>query len=369
GSRLRYPDDLIYTRIRANGQAQDGMIVRDAVVIPAHSPEEMPPELDLERAARGVAETVSALVAAPAGETYIGPVLVESIASPQLFAQLLGNELAVPRRPVAEPGRQASFTTSRLEGRIGSRVLPEWISVVDDPTQSEWRGRTLFGHYTVDMEGVKPEPLVLVDSGVLRSYLLTRQPIRGHEGSNGRARLPGRYGAKRASFGNLFVNASETSPAEELRQQLIELCEQRGKEYGIIIRKLDFPSSAGAGEIRRMTGGRRRGVDPRVVSPPTMVYRLYPDGREELVRGMRFRGLSVRSLRDIIAASAEADQFDYLGNSAPLSMMDAGGFVSPNTVIAPAVLFDELELERIEEELPKLPVVPPPKLTLSESRG
>ncbi|MCP5115490.1 MAG: hypothetical protein GY953_32085 [bacterium] len=370
GTRLRYPDDLTYVRIRAQGQAPDGMMIRDAATAPAHSLESMPSELDLERLAEQVAENVSALVDASAGDTYVGPVLIEGIASAQLFAQVLGSELAIPRRPVTEPGRPSAFTASRLEGRIGSRILPDWISVVDDPTQTEWRGRPLFGHYQVDTEGVAPAPLLLVENGVLKNYLLTRQPIKGQEGSNGRARLPGRNGAKLASFGNLFVNASETVPTEELRKQLIELCGQRGKDYGIIIRRLDFPSSAGVSELRRMTGGRRRGGStPRLVSAPILVYRLYTDGTEELVRGLRFRGLNVRSLRDIIAASDESHQLDFMGNSAPLSMMGAGGFVTANTVVAPSVLFAELERERVEEGLPKLPVVPAPELTVGGPRG
>ena len=74
---------------------------------------------------------------------------------------------------------------------MGARVLPDSFSVVDDPTQKEWRGRPLFGAYEVDREGVMPKPLRLVEKGVLKGYLLTRQPVRGFEGSNGRARMPG----------------------------------------------------------------------------------------------------------------------------------------------------------------------------------
>ena len=80
---------------------------------------------------------------------------------------------------------------------MGARVLPDTFDVVDDPTQKEWRGRPLFGSYEVDREGVVPKPLRLIEKGVLKNYLLTRQPVRGYEGSNGRARLPGNFGAQR----------------------------------------------------------------------------------------------------------------------------------------------------------------------------
>ena len=364
GTLVRYPDHLSYLRIRAEGQAPDGMMVRDAAVVQALNAGSLPSGLELQRVAQSVAENVSALVGAAVGDSYVGPVLFEDQAAPQLFAQLLGGNLAVPRRPVAEPGRPAPFQPSELEGRIGLRILPEWMDVVDDPTQTHWRGRSLFGHYLLDMEGVVPEPLTLVERGVLKGFLLTRQPAKGHSGSNGRARLPGRFGAKAASFGNLFISASETVSVPALRRRLMEICEQRNKPYGIVIRKLDFPSSASLGELRRLSAGaRERGGGGRLISSPALVYRVYPDGREQLVRGLEFRGVSVRSLRDIVAASDESHLFDYMGNTAALSLMGAGGFVTANAVVAPSVLFEDLELERVEEGTPTLPVVPPPELS------
>ena len=94
------------------------------------------------------------------------------------------------------------------------------------------------------------------------------------------------------------------------------------------------------------------------VSLPILVYRLYPDGREQLVRGLRLR-LDARSLKDILAASSETTVFDFYDTGAPLGMA-AGAFSSEASVVAPSVLIDDVEIERIEEELPKLPVVPPP---------
>jgi len=365
GTAIRQPDPLAYLRIQAEGQAADGMLVRDTTVIQALSPDNLPAEQELENETRLVAQNLEALREAPVGDSYVGPVLVEGIASAQLFAQLLGRELQHRRRPVSEPGRSAPSSGSQLEGRLGSRVLPVWMDVVDDPTREQWNGKPLFGHYQIDMEGVRPQRLVLVEDGVLKAYLLTRQPVPGQTGSNGRARLPGEYGASTAGFGNLFINASETSPAAELRQKLLEMCKQRGKPYGIIIRKLDFPSSASAAEIRRMGGGGRRGRAAGLVSGPVLVYRIYPDGREELVRGMRLRNVDVRTLRDIVAASDESHRFDFMANTAPLSRMGAAGFVSANTVLAPSVLFEDIELEPAGEELPTLPVVPPPAVSLS----
>jgi TldD protein len=369
GTKVRVAEEMISFRARATAQAQDGMMLRDAVVFNSLEPEGLPPEAEMERAIRQVGENLSALVRAPAGEAYSGPVLFEGVAGPQVLAELLGENLAVPRKPVTLPGRPFPFAASELEGRLGVRVLPEWMDVVDDPTQKEWNGRRLFGFYTVDLEGVEPKPLVLVEKGVLRNFLLTRQPVRAFEASNGRARMPGSFGAKAAGFGNLFVRAAESVPAPELRKKLLDICAQRSKPYGMIVRKMDFPSSASFSEVRRLlTGMAQSGGSARPVSVPILAYRVYRDGREELVRGLRFRGLNARSLRDIVAASDETQVFDFLDNTAPFALMGGAGFVSETSIVAPSILVDDLEMEKAQEQLPNPPIVPPPPLASSLGR-
>ena len=139
-----------------------------------------------------MAQNVVALAHAPKGEDYSGPVLFEGAAGAQILAETLGRNLGVPRRPVGDGGRGGGGSQpGELEGRIGARVLPDSFDVTDDPTRKEWHGKPLFGYYEVDREGVIPKPLHLVEKGVLKGYLLTRQPVRGYEGSNGRARLAG----------------------------------------------------------------------------------------------------------------------------------------------------------------------------------
>jgi hypothetical protein len=363
GTEARVGEKMMYVQVKATAQAPDGMILRDATVFQTREFDQVPPEPEMARGVRGVAENLTALARAPQGEPYTGPVLFEAKAAAQLIAEVLGRNLSLRRRPVSQPGRPILFPESELEGRLGSRTLPEWMDVVDDPTQKEWRGRPLFGHYLVDLEGMAPKPLELVTKGVLTGFLLTRQPVRGFGGSNGRARLPGNFGAKAAGFGNLFVRAGETVALDELRNKMLDLCRQRNKPHGIIVRKMDFPSSASLQELRRLTARIARAAGGgRPVSLPILVYRLYADGKEELIRGLRFRDLTTRSLRDIIAASDEEHLFDFLNNAAPFALMGAGGFVAESSVIAPALLFDELQLERLEEELPKPPVVPPPTL-------
>ena len=194
----------------------------------------------------------------------------------------------------------------------------------DDPTLP------FFGHTDVDNQGVPSLPVSLVEKGVLKNFLRTRLPVRGFSESNGRALL----GDSPAPT-NLIVSTTEKTPLADIRKNLIDLLSQRSLPYGIIIRKLDFPS---------VNGGGGQGV-----AAPLYVYRLYPDGHEEMIRGVRLRNVNARSLKDILMAGDDTATFDYVeGGSADV------------TVVAPSVLVDDLELEKVTDTLPKLPIVPSP---------
>ena len=357
GTVVRAAENASSLRARAVAQAADGMVLHDAVTFLALDPAHLPGDAALNAALREMAQNLEALAKAPKGEDYSGPVLFEGAAGPQIFAELLGRSLALARKP---EGGRAGFDASQLEGRLGGRVLPESFDAVDDPTQREWRGRLLFGSYDVDREGVRPQPLTLVEKGVLKGFLLTRQPVRGFSASNGHARLPGPYGAATAGVGNLFISSSETMPAGGLKKKLIELVQARGLAYGVLVRKMDYPSTASIDELRRMFTTAEAAAHP--VSSPVLVYKVLPDGREELVRGLRFRGLNVRSLKDILAAGDDNTVFDYLDNGLPLALVGASSYTTESCVVAPSIIIDDLELHAVEEELPKLPVTPPPEM-------
>lgn len=358
GTEIKIPETITALRVRATAQASDGMTAHDAVAFQSLDSARMPGDAELTRGVTQLAKDLTALVHAPKGEDYSGPVLFEGVAGAQVFGEVLGKNLSLARRPITEGGRGGTFSASELEGRIGSRILPDSFDVVDDPTQKEWHGRPLFGAYDVDREGVAAKPLRLVKGGVLQTFLLTRQPMRGFEGSNGRARLPGQYGANFATFGNLFVSTSDTTPAAGMKKKLVDLIQARSKPYGIIVRRLDFPSTAGLEEARRIAMASQSSPNP--VSAPVLVYKVFPDGREELVRGMRFRSFGARSLRDIVAAGDDAAAFEYMDNAAPFSLVGGASFTAEVCVVAPSILIDDVELHPAEEEQPKPPVVPPP---------
>lgn len=362
GTAVRARDRLAFVRVRASLQAPDGMAIYDGDTIESLDPARMPDDAELLRAVRAVAQNLDSLARAPLGESYTGPVLFEGVAAAQVFAEVFGANLGVIRRPVSGPERQLPWQGSELEGRLGLRVLPEWMSLVDDPGRREFGGRPLLGFYLVDLDGVRPQRLTLVEKGVLRSLLATRQPVRGLDGPSGRSRLPGPFGLKIPRISNLFVQAEVTENEASLKQRLLQMAGQIGRQYALIIRKIDFPSQGSFEDLRQRAMQAGRSGGGRAISIPVLVYRLYPDGREELVRGLRFRALGTRHFRDILAAGDRLHQFDYLDNGAALALTGAGSYVVGCSVVAPSLLFEELELEPAAEDLPKPPLVPPPPL-------
>jgi TldD protein len=313
GTEVREPEAVSRLRISAVALAPDGMVVGDEATFLALDMFHLPAELETARAVETVAANTIALASAPRGEGYSGPVLFEGMAGAQVFAEALGPALA---------GEESQM-------RIGVRALPAFFDVVDDPTQIEWRGRYLFGSYGVDHEGVVPTPLRVIEKGVLKAYLTTRRPVPGGGPSNGRSRLPGGG----AAMSNLFVRASETASVEQLRKKLLALCAERGKPYGVIVRKTAF--------------GRQ--------SAPPLVYRIFADGREELVRGVSLRSLGAPLLSHIVGAGDDAVFFEFLSGSEPAA--------ANAVVVAPSILVDGVELRPAPAVFDKPAALPPPKFS------
>ena len=346
GTVVKLPQSEGHFEIRASAQAPDGMIMRDAALFYTNDITKMFPEDELMKAAKTVGEQVTKLAAAPMGENYSGPVLFEGVAAPQLLAEVLGRNLHINRKLTGATGSNPTD----LEGRRGVRIMPEMFDVTDDPTLP------LFGKTEVDDEGVSGGPVSLVEKGVLRDFLRSRTPVRGYDDSNGRALLGGTPAPT-----NLIVKSSEKSSLAELRQKMIDLCQQRGLSYAIVIKKMDFPSTAASDEIRRLAGGGAGSGRP--VAMPLYIYRLYTDGHEEMIRGVKLRGVNARSLKDILAAGDDENRLDYLENGATFAAVGAGGYTSEVSVVAPSILVDDLELAKMEDELPKLPIAPSPMLS------
>ncbi len=308
--------------LNGSAQAADGMRVSRNPFWTVARLEELPSREKLLAEARKMLDTVVALRQAPIVEdSYRGPVLFSPDAADDVVASLVGLNVLGRKPQLGRPNRTiGAFATS-----YKTRVLPSFLSVVDDPTLKDFDGKSLVGTYDVDADGVPAQPVTLVDNGTLVSYLIGRQPIRDFPASNGHDRaaagtLPS------PNLGVLVVKSSEAQAPEALKQRVIQMITDQGKPYGYRVETLGPGNS------------------------PRLLYRIYPDRHEELVRGAVFNELDVRALRsDLIA----------VGNDALVSNR-AGGI--PTTVIAPSLLFSELEVKRADQSKDKLPDYPAPPL-------
>lgn len=361
GSVVRQPASLVVLYARAATRAPDGMRLKHFVPFYQRAVEDLPAVTELEAAVRRMAGELTALTEAPVLDDYIGPVLVSGQASSELFAQVLGAQLSGHRPPLFEdPNMGALVRSSDLASRLNRRVLPAAFDVVDDPTREAFAGEALIGSYAVDDQGVRAQPVTLIEDGVLRTLLMSRRPRTGILQSNGHGRA-GLMGSATAQPGNLFVRAEGGLSAEELKEELIAMAEDAGLDYGVLIQRLDDPRITGtempsmSSIILMMQGGSPQSQ----ITSPILAYRIHvEDGREELVRGLGLSDVSVRSLRDIVANGEDAyvnnrflapDGGGLLGTFSaiiPLGGDGPGGQGIPAAVVAPSVLFEELEIER-----------------------
>ncbi len=328
GAKHRFGEPLFHLDFSAATAAADGMNLAASADFWGRTESELPREAEVLKAAKEVADRIDALAKAPTlSEDYTGPVLFTGRAAAQFFLETIGDPLSHPRQMLGAP------VEGRLIDRLGKHIGPTLLTVRDDPTLHQWKNQPLLGYFPVDDDGVKPMPITLVDQGLLRTYYMSRIPTSLVKETNGHSR------AGQGSVGNLFVETRSPQSKEALKKQLIRLARENDLDYGLMVEEL--------GESRGSHGG-TTGV---ALESPALLYRVFADGRQELVRGASFKPTTFRVIKDIVAMGSEATL---------LNTDHAGQRVS---VIAPSVLVKELELKRPKEEFEKPPFSPRPELT------
>ncbi|MHC4943910.1 MAG: metallopeptidase TldD-related protein [Planctomycetota bacterium] len=357
GTRTRTARQGAMMMVRAEVQAKDGMMISDQITFYAETLEGLP---EIESILAKVDELVDDLTTAanaPIMEGYTGPVLFDGIASPQLFRELLASDIAGQVEPVgSQRSRRGGGSGGALERKLDQKILPGSFKVYDDPTIEKVGDDALLGHYTCDDEGIRAQRVDLVEKGVLKNMVLSRVPTKKMSGSNGHGRRSSGSGRLSAAIGSLFIEDAEGMAEADLKKALIEAADDQGLEYGLCVRKIKsggMPTSQR--DIMALVMGMRGGggAGPRL-GDPILIYKVYvDDGREELVRGCEFDEIKLRDLKDIVASGSEPVVYNYMG----FGMRGA----SPATsIVAPAVLFEELELNPIEEEHDNPPILQAP---------
>lgn len=362
--------------------ADDGVPVNHYYATYAVRPADLP-NVDAVRKNLNVTCTeLMTLRSAPPAQDYTGPVLFEARAAAPLLAQVLSPAINGARPPISfSPVLEQMLTglggKSDWVGRIGARVLPPSVTLVDDPADKEFKDTPLIGGYGVDDEGVRGQKVTLVENGSLKNELMSRRPGPDFEQSNGHGRAAFLTDAK-PTMSNLIFSSTETLSPADLRKKFLDECRAEKKsereQYCLVVREMDNPALSllhqdDFSELLASFGG-GAGTGDRL---PLVVYRVYPDsGREEMVRGARIIGLNTRALRNIAGIGSDSFVYNYMQSQAngfagtALSAFGSAQVGLPASVVAPSLLFEEVEVRGERSEAKRLPLLPPPPMTASK---
>ena len=377
GTRVRYVSSegtaFLLARptveLSASGTAQgtDGMAVAGTFTIFGRSPADLPSAAALAERMRALALHVDSLRKAPIVERYKGPVLFEGRAAAQLFADAFAPTL-VGRRGQNQSDVMSEFIerarggdpADSEKGGAGSRVLPAFLDVVDDPTVAVLGDQPLLGGYKVDDDGVPGRRTRLVEGGVMKAVLATRTPVEGATRSTGNRR------GFAAAPSNLIVESRESMEAAELRRRFLAAVQKHGLQYGLVVREIGGGAMGGYEDDPMMfmaamsgRGGRRAAA----------VYRVYADGREELLRPMQISGVTASTFKEIVAVSRARTVLHQpvgFGGGMFMMAMRSGGPASVASFAVPAMLFDDVSLSKQTGEPQKPPIIPPPPVATRE---
>jgi len=334
GGRVVTPETMIRVVIQAETRAEDGMELMRVETWQAESMDKLPGAVEIDAKVEEMARDLKALREAPMAEPYDGPALLSGRASGVFFHEVLGHRLEGQRQRGDEEGQ--TFTK-----KLNQAVLPEFLSVTDDPTLKALNGTRLAGWYEYDDEGVPAAKVEVIKNGILRNFLMSRMPITGFDRSNG-------HGRSQAGFmpvgrqGNLIVSSTHMVKDSELRQKLLDEVKKQGKPYGLY-----FEDIQGGFTLTQ------RSAPQAFQVLPVMVWRVYADGRpDQLVRGVDIVGTPLAAMNRILATGDTSSVFNGVCGA------ESGGVAV--SAAAPAILFSEIEVQKRAHSNERLPILPPP---------
>ncbi len=334
GSRLQTTASDFTLSISARTRAEDGMSLSLGLTKKAHTLSRLPDREALLAGADSLAVTLLALREAPVMEPYSGPAIVEAPAAGVFFHEALGHRLEGHR--TKREGEGHTF-----KDKLGEKVIPDFLSVYDDPSLTEWDGTELYGHYRFDDQAVPAQRTELVKNGVLEGFLMSRAPIKKIAHSNGHGRSDV-WREPVSRMGNLIVETNKPWSYKKLKKKLIKECKRQKKPYGLLF------SAMAAGETNTSSLGIQA-----LRARPTLVKKVYvKDGREELVRGVELIGTPLNMLENIVAAGDDPAVFNGVCGA-------ESGWV-PVSSVSPSILISEIEVQRSDKNMRKGQLLPPP---------
>jgi hypothetical protein len=337
-------------------QSDDGMMLSDYYTVFVQSPNDLPTLDSMTKAVRQLAENLKkSRKASTLEESYSGPVLFEGQAAAELFAQVFAPNLVTQRMPMTERGIQESDRFTAFQTKIGGRVLPEFLSVTANPEKDKFNGTYIFGSYKIDDDGVKAKSVNLVEKGYLKTLLSSRVPTRRVRETNGHRR----GGAPMISALYITSDKEHQKSRKDLKNKMLKLCKDRELEFGIIVRKV-LDQNILYTTLSRISAGRypvsRGDKEISLIE----VVKIYPDGREEPIRGVKGKGLGVASFKDILDVGNNTYIMNYIAPSITSSYYSGGSQWIGATIVCPDLLIEDAEIKPMEDDFPKPPLISNP---------
>lgn len=335
GTKISTSEAYYRISISATTKAEDGMELRRYISYEALTPDGFPDDDKVMTDIRALIDELAAMRVAPIGEPYTGPAILGGRAAGVFFHEILGHRL--------EGHRQKSVTDGQtFKDKLGEQILPANFTMYFDPSLREYRGLTLWGFYDFDNQGVKARRVTVIEDGVLKGFLMSRQPMEGFVESNGHGRRQGNHWHGSVSRqSNLVVEVENPVSANELKEMLIKRVQEQGKEYGLY-----FEDIQGGFALTGRTMPNSFNVQPLVL------YKLYSDGHQEYVRGVNLIGTPLTTMSRIEAGASDYDTFNgYCG-------AESGDV--PVSAVSPSILISQIEVQKAMASRAKPPVLPTP---------
>ncbi|MGE0872185.1 MAG: metallopeptidase TldD-related protein [Kofleriaceae bacterium] len=356
--------------ITASGQAEDGQPLNQYFLRYGHTARDLPKDDELKAESKKLIETIVALGKAPVFDNYTGPVLFEGEGAVGIIRTTLAPHLGGTPVPEGLNKQEAKTFGGALTDKVGLRALSPILSIVDDPTAHVGGGKPLIGGYKIDDEGVAAKRVEVVKDGTLKTLLLSRTPSQKGQTSNGHARRTADGGAFHGSATNLFVTGRGGVPRKALLRQLINAAKAQRLKFGLLIRQLDDAAITAAPEFtRRELVQMIKNTDQQIPPPSLVAYRVYPNGKLELVRGVQLGEVPIRAWKDVLAVSKETTTYNFLAaTESQLQLRVSGGtgegFVPSggieSGIVTPDLLFKELDVLGVTAGGRAAPVVAKP---------
>jgi predicted Zn-dependent protease len=334
GTKVVTSDAIFRVMIEGQVLADDGMQLERVETFQSSDPSKFPSQAEVEASVKKIADDLYALRAAPLAEPYSGPALLSGRAAAVFFHEVLGHRIEGQR----QKGRGEGQTFTK---KLNEKILPDFLSVTDDPTLRAFGGTELSGYYRYDDEGMPATKVEVVKDGVLQNFLMGRMPVKNFGNSNGHGRAQaGQMPVGRQ--GNLIVTSSKTVPDAELRAHFIDEIKKQGKTYGLYFEDIEGGFTLTTTDL------------PQAFQVlPVMVWRVYADGRpDELVRGVDIVGTPLTVLTGIEATGNTSSVFNGICGAESGSV--------PVSAAAPMMLFSDMEVQKRKYGDTRPPILPPP---------